>query len=457
VGLFNPLNWRRRDPCELRLPEAKSLSGNICQKLADGSTLFLLDLPPVSIGGLKLSDRAPVSARAVSPSDTIETRHYIARLDPKTGDLNSLKWKSNGRELLSGAANVVVAERPIQTSHKGADLGDFMPTRPNRKRLGTSSDQASNVSLVTGPVATVVQVEGEFYGGGSIRRTMRLYHEHSRIDFQTELNDIPNATVVVAEFPLAEEIAEIRRGIPFGFSHGAWSKPNANLHGWTKGIVPAVRWIEYALAGGGGVAIFDRGCSGRELNGRTPIVYLLNAEDKYYGYPNPWLSGKGKHLLEYSLFAHENDWRQAQVPHRAWEYNVAPFTLQNAALRAATLFIETSENLILEAARREENYIELRLLECLGVAGTARITVSLPHTAASLTDAMGKKKSDLSHGPKYEIPIRPQQIVTLRLTTDQPIPRPEPITTWDRFVPEAKQAALHAYDPNTIGHPPKGS
>ena len=61
VGLFNPLNWRRRDPCEITLPEGKSLSGNTCQKLADGSTLFLLDIPSVSIGGLKLSDRAPAS------------------------------------------------------------------------------------------------------------------------------------------------------------------------------------------------------------------------------------------------------------------------------------------------------------------------------------------------------------------------------------------------------------
>ncbi len=286
---------------------------------------------------------------------------------------------------------------------------------------------------------------------------MRLYHDHPRIDFQTELNDIPNFTVIVSEFPLAEEITEIRRGIPFGFSHGSWSTPNATLQGWTKGIVPAVRWIDYALAGGGGVAIFDRGCSGRELDQRTPIIYLLNAEDKYYKYPNAWLSGKGKHVLEYSLFAHESDWLEAQVPHRAWEYNSPPFAIQNAASRPAAPFIETSENLILEAARCEEDYIELRLLECLGVQGNGQLTINLPHTGASLTDAMGKKKSDLSNGPKYEIPVRPQQILTVRLTTNSAVPKPQSITKWDPFVPEEKLAALHAYDPNIIGHPPIGS
>ena len=55
---------------------------------------------------------------------------------------------------------------------------------------------------------------------------MRFYQELPRIDFETEVQDIPNITVVVAEFPLAEDIEEVRRGIPCGFSHGAWAKPN---------------------------------------------------------------------------------------------------------------------------------------------------------------------------------------------------------------------------------------
>ena len=135
-------------------------------------------------------------------------------------------------------------------------------------------------------MATIVEVTAKFYGDALSRRVMRFYEDYPRIDFETEVQDIPDITVVVAEFPLADEITEVRRGIPAGFSHGAWSKPNSDLVGWTKGIVPTVRWIDYSLAGGGGVAILDRGLTGRELNERTPIIYLLNAVDKYYGYPN---------------------------------------------------------------------------------------------------------------------------------------------------------------------------
>ena len=111
-------------------------------------------------------------------------------------------------------------------------------------------------------------------------RTIRFYHNSPRIDFETEINDIPDYTVVIAEFPLAGDVVEVRRGIPYGFSHSGWSKPNPDLHGWNKGIVPAVRWMDFELAGGEGFAILDRGLTGREIDGSTPIIYLFNSEDK---------------------------------------------------------------------------------------------------------------------------------------------------------------------------------
>jgi hypothetical protein len=128
------------------------------------------------------------------------------------------------------------------------------------------------LEVTRGPIATTVVVAGTFYSGGILRRTIRLFEEHPRIEFETELNDIPNYTVVFTDFPLANDIAEVRRGVPFGFSHGAWQSPNPDLYGWTKGIVPVVRWIDYTTANGG-VSIFDRGLSGRELK-RTHCVAL---------------------------------------------------------------------------------------------------------------------------------------------------------------------------------------
>jgi len=453
VALFNPLNWERNDPTTVELPEGKGLAGAVCETTQDGKTLCSLRLPSVGVAGAKLEAKSPETAATIEPPESIETSHYTARLDWKTGALVSLKLKPSGREVLGGPANVLVAEKPKPQKD---DYGDFMSWRPDRTRLATSSDFPPAITISRGALATTVDIASEFYGRGPSRRVLRFYNDFARIDCEVEVQDIPNITVVVAEFPLAEDIVEVRRGIPGGFSHGAWAKPNPNLVGWTKGITPAVRWSDYSLAGGGGVAILDRGLTGRELNERTPIIYLLNATDTYYAYPNPWLSGKGKHLLEYALVAHEGPWDQARIPQMAWEYNCAPVLLPGRRAMAGKSFLSTSSNLIVEVVRREGRDIEVRMTECLGMPGPAVVTLNLPHQGAALTDLRGRNPKPLAGGgPTYRFPVRPLQIVTMHFQVASTVDEIKPVTEWERFVPEPKRAALHAYG-NYKGHPPRG-
>jgi alpha-mannosidase len=453
AALFNPLNWERNDPVVVELPEEKSLEGTVCQTAPEGETLCSLRLPSLGVAGLGLEAKSPETPTMIELPESIETRHYTARLDWNTGALVSLKLKPSGREILGGPANVIVAEKPKPQKE---DYGDFVSWRPDRTRLASSSDFKPMVTVSSGPLATTVEAASEFCGGGPSRRVLRFYKDFPRIDFETELQDIPNITVVVAEFPLAEDIEEVRRGIPCGFSHGAWAKPNPNLVGWTKGIVPAVRWSHYSLAGGGGVAILDRGLTGRELNERTPIIYLLNATDKYYGYPNAWLSGKGPHHLEYALVVHEGPWDQARIPQMAWEYNCPPVLVAGRQAMSSKSFVSTSNNLIVEVVRREGKDIEMRMTECRGLPGTAEVTLSLPHQGAALTDLRGRNPKPLTgSGPTYRFPVRAQQIVTIRFHAAFPVEEIKPVTEWDKFVPEPKRAALHAYG-NYKGHPPRG-
>jgi alpha-mannosidase len=332
-----------------------------------------------------------------------------------------------------------------------------MAPRPARTRLAVSSDQESVVRVVRGPVGTTAEATCSFYGGGTLIRRMRFYHHHPRIDFETEINDIPDYTVVVAEFPFAEDVTEMRRGIPYGFSHSGWARPDASLPGWNKGIVPAVRWTDYQLAGGGGVALLDRGLTGRELVGNTPVIYLFNAEDQYHKFDNPWTTGKSRHVLCYSLVPHPAPWEQAQIPRLAWEYNQPPVLIPGIAPQPPQSFLETSDNILVEALRREENHIELRFVEHLGQPGIATVKLSLPHGDVHITNLVGTRKSTLPHASAYTIPVQPQEIVTLHFETAQALPVPQPITAWDPFVPGPKRVALHAYDPNVKGHPPFGS
>jgi hypothetical protein len=415
----------------------------------------------------------------------IRTKFHSARLDPKTGALISLKL--GNRELLGGPANVIVAEQPKK---KIAFSADHMVDRPDRDRLADSNQTAPRLNVRASTEMTVVEAESSFIGGGRLRRAMTFHRDDPRIDFETELNDIPDKTVVVAEFPLAGPVREVRRGIPYGFAHG-WLEgapsqgaatllsPSAekgrqecrpSLPGFVKGITPAVRWSHYQMAGAG-VALLDQGLSGREITDNTPIIYLYNANDTYRGHTNSWLSGKGQHVLRYALVPHAGDFTTARVAQRAWEYN----TPTDLPAVKTTDFLQISDNVIVEALRREAGEIELRLAECLGRAGTAQVTLRLLHLDAALTDMVGGNRQPLlpegaapsapsakratterrpPDGKTYSFPIRPQQIVTMRFKTASVAPDVKPLTEWNELVPEKKREALRRYQPDVKGHPP---
>ena len=447
VTVFNPLNWRRESP--MRLP---SPVGSKCQALpGQGEILCVLDLPPVSANGFPPASQTLAAPETVALPPVIETAHYRARIDPTTGALLSLRLKSSDREVLGGPANVIVAERP----KRSVSPGDDMVERPGRVRLADSSATAPKLTMSTGLLATVIEAESTFLGGGKLRRQMIFYHDDPRIEFETELNDIPGGTVVVAEFPLAAAVREVRRGVPYGFSHAAWAETNAALTGIAKGITPAVRWSHYQMDGGG-VALLDQGLSGREINGNTPILYLLNAVDKYRGYPNSWLSGAGRHVLRYALIAHAGDFADARVPQAAWEFAQPPLVVAGGGSTKPLSFVETSDNVIVEALRREGGEIELRLAECFGRAGQARVTLRLAHLDAALTDLVGGDRHPLPGGPNYQFPVRPQQIVTLRFKTQTAVADVKALTEWGELVPPGKREALRRYLPGVKGHPPAG-
>ena len=453
AGLFNSLNWDRHDPIIIPMPSGYGLKNISCQILPGGDLVIAApQLKSTSLSVLSMQARPTAAAKTIALPEVIVTRHYQVRLDPKTGAMTSLRLVPSGREIFGAPANVIVAEKPkIQSG----EPGDHIVDRPDRETLATSSQYQPVISVTKGALATIVEVVSDFYGGGKLVRRMHFYTDHPRIDFQVELNDIPDKTVVIAEFPLAEEVSEIRRGIPYGFSHSSWSRPNPDLRGWGKGILPAVRWSHYSLMQGGGFAILDRGLSGREITGRTPILFLLNATDTYYGYANPWLSGKGKQVLEYAVVAQEANWEEAGLARLAWEYACPPFLVEQADRKGFSSILATSDNMIVEAVRREADEIEVRMAECLGKAGGAEIALHLPHQAARMTNLAGKSLQSFAPASSYRFPVRAQQIVTLRFRTKEPVAEITALTDWNPLVPEKKRPALNTYI-DKKGHPPRG-
>ncbi len=465
LALFNPLNWTRNDPLELSLPAGKRIPGVLCEAVVGDSSRAIcrLDLPPSGIVSLALEDHPAEPPHPISWPEPIETEHYVARMDQQTGALTSLQLKPSGGELLGGPANVVFAESVAHLLK--ADPGDFMLPRPQRKVLETSSHYRAQTRAFRGALATTVFSQSNFYGHSRLERIVRFYHHFPRIDFETRLELHADDILITVDFPLAADVTERTRGIPYGFAsidprHPFRPLPEYEVgesqrHGFSDAILPAVRWSHYQLAEDRGIALLAHGLTAHELNGRTVTLGLFNAHPRYNGWPNELMAGQGLHRFVYALVPHPNRWQDARIPRMAWELNGPPFTRSGSQRGLNQSFLETSDNVIVGALRREKREVELRLYEWKGEAGEARVTLFMPHHNAYLTNLMGEQRSALEGGPTYRFPIRPQQIVTIRFKVDSQVASPEIVSRWNTLVPPIKQPDL-ARRILLKGHPPFG-
>lgn len=466
LALFNPLNWTRDDPIELHLPPGKRFPDLTCEASLDDPSRVLCTKAGLASAGLlsvPLEDGRVELPRRIPWHREFETAHLVAAVDPRTGALTSLKLKDTGREILGGPANVVSAESVAGILKQ--DPGDYMLPRPQRRVLRTSSHYPAEVRAFRGALATTITARSAFYGGSSLTRLIRLYHEFPRVDFETQLVLRADELLITVDFPLAAEIIERTRGIPYGFAAIDPSHPfrplpeyevgEAESYGFSDAILPALGWSDYQLAGSFGTALLTHGLAAHELNGRTVTLGLFNAHAKYNGWPNTLMAGQGLHRFRYALAPHNGSWRAARIPRMAWEFNGPVFARPGSQAGLRQSFLETSDNIIVGALRRTEKQIELRFYEWRGEAGEGQITLPLPHRKVFLTNLMGEHPTLLAGGPAYRFSIRPQQIVTIRFEADSAVSSPQFTAGWQTLAPGNKQKDL-SRRLSLKGHPPFG-
>jgi D-aminopeptidase len=126
-----------------------------------------------------------------------------------------------------------------------------------------------------------------------------------------------------------------------------------------------------------------------------------------------------------------------------------------SSAKEVSSLLTTSDNVIVEAVRREGEEIEVRMAEAFGRSGEAELKLHLSHSAARLTNLVGQTIQKLNSGGVYRFPVRPQQIVTLRFKTEKPVAAIVPLTDWNPLVPANKRAALNTFI-DKKGHPPRG-
>jgi len=122
----------------------------------------------------------------------------------------------------------------------------------------------------------------------------------------------------------------------------------------------------------------------------------------------------GRHVFAYALLPHAGGWREAGVVAEGIRFN-AP--LRWGSGPAGSLASVDDTNLVLDTVKRAEDSddVVLRLYECHGARGVARVRLGLPFSSARSANVLEDDGELLEvDGDEIVVPYRPHELITIK-------------------------------------------
>jgi alpha-mannosidase len=434
--VFNALAWGRTDVVRVNAPgedvgpwavfDAKGVevpSQTIGTGRYTRDILFVAqDVPSLGYALFDLRPQAPAPAGgslAASPAG-IENRLFKIAIDPASGWMTSLIDKRNGREVLSGPANRLQLLEDNPSAWDAWNIGLTGTEYPSQFR---GAEVVEN-----GPVRTVLRLRRDYLKPGVKKdyptedfpssfftQDVVLYDRLDRIEFVTEADWWEEHTMAKVAFPLAVADTKATYEIPFGSieratgSNDTWAK--------AKVEVPAQRWADLS-EDDYGVSLLNRGKYGHDIKGQTMRLSLLRSPK----WPDP-TADRGKHTIEYALYAHEGRWRDAHTVRRAAEYN-APLlpvtTNRHRGPRPAQLpFVTVApERCILTSIKKAEDSPDwiVQWYDAKGEDGICELTLPFTPKRAVMTNFLEDDGAPIAFEKNVlKIPTHRNTIVTVKV------------------------------------------
>jgi alpha-mannosidase len=179
-----------------------------------------------------------------------------------------------------------------------------------------------------------------------------LYAGIDRIDFKTHVDWWEDKTFLKVAFPLAVTDTVATYEIPFG----SITRSTQMRNSWeqAKVEVPALRWADVSQ-GGYGVSLLNNSKYGYDIKGNTMRLSLLRSPK----WPDP-TADRGKHSIEYSLYPHKGNWKDAATVHRGYEFNnplvIVETDIHRGKLPESMSFVQLSPtHLVLTTVKKSED------------------------------------------------------------------------------------------------------
>ncbi|MBA2482367.1 MAG: alpha-mannosidase [Planctomycetes bacterium] len=421
VGIAGVMGHSVSDPAHLFVPvNTIGFDRHEVAVKPDGSIAYV-EAPSYGLGKATRCEDHVAVTKLPAGGYRLENVHLRADLG-SDGTLRSLVEKSSGREALSGPGNVLELYDDHPTSYDAWDVDPFhLETR--RACPPATSCTVAEQSIPVGSAhgregALRVQVTFERAIGKASRmkQVVSLSANARRLDFHTEMDWHESHTFLKVAFPVNVRAMNATYEMQFG----CVERPtHVNTpYDLAQYEVPGHRWADLSEHGFG-VALLSDCKYGFSTAGDTMRLSLLRAPK----HPDPQ-ADMGRHVFSYALMPHALGWREAGVVAEASRFNAPIRWGKDGKDQHWVSYFATedhragSHNLVLDTVKKAEDSTALvvRLYECHGARGTAKLRSALPITRARFADILEEgTQAAVVHDGVVEIPYTPFQIITVVL------------------------------------------
>jgi hypothetical protein len=459
--LFNPLSWQRTHLVEVDIDKGIKLVDPATQQAVPYQEIYTgkgfrhvrflaQKVPAVGYKCYALEpDPAEPAAPAQSASTTLENAYYRVTLDPETGAVRSILDKELKREMVDASSPyrfnqyvyVTGADKPRNTAL------EYKPTLPKPELEPHGAGSGRLISVTQTPFGTVAKMESSTVNTPRVETEVVLFDGEKKIEF---INRVKKTKVFTKEavyfaFPFALDHPEFRYEIQNGYVNPArdimkggnleWFSVQHWVAADQDNVSAALVPVDAHLVTLGDIV---RGAWPREFGNRkgTIFSYLMS---NYW--ETNWPAGQGgDYTFRYAVTSGRN-LSAGTLSRLGWEemspIEVNEIKSQDKAINpprpldsAEGSFLQVDPpNVVLVNWKRAEDDqgTILRFVEVDGQRGTAALQTPIINLKnAWICNAMEKNQQPITvSGHRLEFPVKPFEIVTLRVQGTAALKLPE--------------------------------
>ncbi|MCL7959658.1 MAG: hypothetical protein M8861_05630, partial [marine benthic group bacterium] len=310
--LFNPLGHARTGSALIELGTPTPAGASASARRDRG--LVLVDVPEIPAYGAVAvpiaSDGLPgtQSSRLSPPSagdNWIENAFLRVDVDPRTGAIESILDKANGRQALrpGGRANVLWVRDDVQANRDGLDSitrGEYQEVVRVLSLSATVSARAASITII------------RQWGSSTVHQDLVLGRSARFVDVRTEVVWNEDDRQLSVEFEPAIAPTSATWEIPYGTMSRAIRPETEAVR--SEAVFPGQRWADVSADGYGFSVLTDAGREW-EVRGGTMELRLARASTPADQLNNPL-------TIRFAIYPHAGDWIEAGTHRLAADYEV---------------------------------------------------------------------------------------------------------------------------------------